>query len=415
MSKFKKGLKKLKKLSYEIQKLDNKRIDNVLKDLSELIRERQSEIIKQNKKDLKQMDELDPKYDRLKLTEERIIGIAESIMKVRDMNSPISDEIEKKRLRNGLKLRKIRVPLGVIGIIYESRPNVTIDVFSLTFKSKNVCVLKGGKEATNSNKAFIQLIKDALSKHEIDPESILYFDDRRHTKALLNAVEDVDLIIPRGGQSLINFVRDNSKVPVIETGAGVVHTYFDKDGDIKKGKDIIHNAKTRRPSVCNSLDTLIIHEDRLKELPKLIIELENYNVEIFADFKARNAIQKFYKADLLHEAADKHYGTEFLDYKMSIKTVRDIDEALSHIREYSSKHSEAIITESRSSRDRFFNEVDAACVYHNTSTAFTDGEQFEMGAEIGISTQKLHARGPMALKELTSYKWIIEGDGQVRS
>jgi len=316
---------------------------------------------------------------------------------------------------SGISIQRVSVPIGVIGIIYESRPNVTLDVFSICFKSGNAVVLKGGKEAANSNKKLVSILQNVLNDFGIDKNIVMLLDNARsQTKQILEAHGYIDLIIPRGSANLINFVRENSKVPVIETGAGIVHTYFDEFGDVEKGKDIIYNAKTRRPSVCNSLDTLIIHEKRLNDLPKLIIEMENKNVEIFADPKSFQAIKGFYSSKLLKRASKKHFGNEFLDYKMSIKTVRNIEEAIEHITEFSSKHSEAIITQDKKNAEKFLNTVDAAAVYLNTSTAFTDGAQFGLGAEIGISTQKLHARGPMGLEEMTSYKWIIESDGAVR-
>ena len=307
------------------------------------------------------------------------------------------------------------MPLGVVGIIYESRPNVTFDVFSLCLKSGNACLLKGGSDAEYSNRYIVGLIKDVLASLNVIPNIIeLLPADRAATHELLNAVGYVDIIIPRGSQNLINYVRDNSKVPVIETGAGIVHTYFDASGDLQKGTDIVFNSKTRRVSVCNALDCLIIHKSRLADLPVIAKKLSEKKVTIYADEKSHSTLSGKYPNDLLQHAEEEHFGTEFLDYKMSIKTVDSLDQALDHIFKYSSKHSEAVIAEDESVINTFLTNVDAAAVYANASTAFTDGAQFGLGAEIGISTQKLHARGPMALREMTSYKWLIRGNGNVR-
>jgi glutamate-5-semialdehyde dehydrogenase len=323
--------------------------------------------------------------------------------------------LEKKTLENGLSLEKVSVPLGVVGIIYEARPNVTFDVFSLCLKSGNVCILKGGSDAEFSNKYIVGLIKEILEKNQVSTGFItLLPSDRSATHELLNAKGDVDIIIPRGSQQLIDYVRDNSKVPVIETGAGIVHTYFDASGDVTKGAAIIFNAKTRRVSVCNALDCLVVHEHRLKDLAALTAKLAEKNVKIYADNDAYKALEGKYPDALLEKANETHFGIEFLDYKMSIKTVTDLDGALDHIAQYSSRHSEAVVAEDKKVIDVFLKQVDAAAVYANVSTAFTDGAQFGLGAEIGISTQKLHARGPMALREMTSYKWLVRGDGNVR-
>ena len=312
-------------------------------------------------------------------------------------------------------LTRISVPFGVIGIIYEARPNVTFDVFSLCLKSGNACILKGGSDADCSNKAIIKVIHSVLERMGVDKQVVeLLPSDRETTAELLEAVGYVDLIIPRGSSGLINYVRENAKVPVIETGAGICHTYFDEFGDVEKGARIIFNAKTRRVSVCNALDCVLIHEKRLPDLFALCEMLEEFNVEIYADEPAYEALEGRYPAELLFPATEESFGTEFLSYRMAIKTVSSLDAALQHIRMYSSKHSECIITEEEAAAETFTKRVDAACVYTNVSTAFTDGAQFGLGAEIGISTQKLHARGPMGLEELTSYKWIIKGNGQVR-
>lgn len=372
-------------------------------------------ILAENEKDLARMDKSNPKYDRLKLTEERLKGIAADTRNVATLPSPLGRVLKDSIRPNGMKLTKISVPFGVIGIIYEARPNVSFDVFSLCLKSGNACILKGGSDADCSNRAIISVIHKVLKDFNVNPHIVeLLPPDRAATAALLNAVGYVDLIIPRGSSSLINFVRENAKVPVIETGAGICHTYFDEFGDANKGAAIINNAKTRRVSVCNALDCTIVHEKRLADLPALCEKLQDSNVIIYADPQAYRALEGHYPAGLLQPATKDSFGTEFLDYKMAVKTVGSFEEALKHIRENGSRHSECIVTESKERAAQFTKIVDAACVYANVSTSFTDGAQFGLGAEIGISTQKLHARGPMGLEEITSYKWIIEGDGQTR-
>ena len=403
------------KASRKLNLVSVKKINTVLEDIASAAIENTAFILQENAKDLSRMDPADPKYDRLMLTAERIKGIAADIRNVASLPSPLARVLSQTTRPNGLQIKKITVPFGVIGIIYEARPNVTFDVFSLCLKSGNACVLKGGSDAGDSNIAIVKVIQEVLQKHELD-ENILSLlpNDRDATNELLHAHGLVDLIIPRGSQSLIDFVRENSTIPVIETGAGICHTYFDEFGDTAKGQAIVNNAKTRRPSVCNALDCLIIHEKRLTDLPELTKLLPDSNVVIYADEKAYPALEGIYPSQLLEHATEESFGTEFLSYKMSVKTVSDLDDALDHISTYSSKHSEAIVSENEDALERFRKSVDAAAVYCNASTAFTDGSQFGLGAEIGISTQKLHARGPMALEELTSYKWIIDGDGQIR-
>ena len=372
-------------------------------------------ILAENEKDLARMDKNDPKYDRLKLTEERLKGIAADTRNVATLPSPLGKVLKESVRPNGMRLTKVSVPFGVIGIIYEARPNVSFDVFSLCLKSGNACILKGGSDADCSNRAIISVIHEVLKKFNINPHIVeLLPADREATAALLNAVGYVDLSIPTGSSSLIHFVRENAKIPVIETGAGICHTYFDEFGDVNKGAAIIHNAKTRRVSVCNALDCSIIHEKRLTDLPMLCEKLKDSHVIIYADAQAYQALEGRYPAELLEHAKAESFGTEFLDYKMAVKTVKSFEDALGHIQENSSKHSECIVTENKERAALFTKIVDAACVYTNVSTAFTDGAQFGLGAEIGISTQKLHARGPMGLEEITSYKWVIEGDGQTR-
>ncbi|MDR1371018.1 MAG: glutamate-5-semialdehyde dehydrogenase [Dysgonamonadaceae bacterium] len=396
--------------------IDDEKVNQVLLSIADRITSGIDLILSENKKDLDRMEPENPKYDRLKLTPERIAGIAEDMRHVARLPSPLGQVLMQEILPNGMELKKIPAPFGVIGIIYEARPNVTPDVFSLCLKSGNVCVLKGGSDAEYSNRAIVNIIREVLSAEKINPDTCtLLSSDREATVELLNATGYVDLIIPRGSRSLIQYVRDHSKIPVIETGAGICHTYFDKSGDKEKGRAIVTNAKTRRVSVCNALDCLIIHQERLQDLPYLCGKLMEKKVIIYADVSSYNVLNSSYPSDLLQPAYDGCYGTEFLDYKMSISTVQSIEEALAHISKYGSKHSECIVSESKDSVDLFQKRVDAACVYANVSTAFTDGAQFGMGAEIGISTQKMHARGPMALKELTTYKWLISGDGQVRT
>jgi len=402
--------------SREIITLTDEAINRLLCDLADRIPAHQEAILTANKKDVERMDPADPMVDRLLLNQARLEAIAADIRNVASLTSPLDVVLEERVLKNGLGLKKVTVPIGVIGIIYEARPNVTFDVFALCLKSGNATVLKGGSDAMYSNIAIVELIHSVLKEHGINPDTIYLLPAEREAAAImLNAVGYIDMIIPRGSQKLIDFVRDNAKVPVIETGAGIVHTYFDKSGDLEVGKQVIFNAKTRRPIVCNALDTLIIHHDRLGDLPALVEPLLEKQVLLFADEAAFAALQGHYPDTLLQLADAEHFGTEFLSLKMSVKTVSSLEEALEHIAHYSSRHSEAIIATDAATTATFLKRVDAAVVYANTSTAFTDGAQFGLGAEIGISTQKLHARGPMALKELTTYKWIIEGNGQVRA
>jgi len=412
---YKQYFEKAKQATRTMVALPNDTINKVLFDLADALVLHVPEILAENVKDLAKMPPEDPKYDRLKLSKERIADIAADIRNVANLTSPLGEILSDKILDNKLQIQKIRVPLGVVGVIYEARPNVTADVFSLCFKTGNVAVLKGGSDAEFSNMAISKVIKDVLNKHQINNDvMVLLPAERAATEALLNARNFVDVLIPRGSQSLINYVRENSKIPVIETGAGIVHTYFDTSGDLEKGKAIIFNAKTRRVSVCNSLDCVLVAQDRLSNLAELLSPLANAPVELFADEKSYEVLKKTYPSELLNKANETHFGTEFLSLKMAVKVVDGLDAALNHIASYSSKHSEAIISENAENIAKFLNEVDAAAVYANASTGFTDGAQFGLGAEIGISTQKLHARGPMGLEELTSYKWVVRGDGQVR-
>lgn len=408
--------KQVLKASRTLNLISVETINKVLNEVATAAIANTESILSENAKDLARMDSTDPKYDRLKLTADRIKGIASDMRNVASLPSPVGRLLMETERPNGLKISKISVPFGVIGIIFEARPNVTFDVFSLCLKSGNACILKGGSDAIDSNTAIVEIIRTVLKDNKIDENVLTLLPAGREESAqLMNAHGYVDLIIPRGSQSLIDFVRKNSTIPVIETGAGICHTYFDEFGDKEKGREIINNAKTRRVSVCNALDCLIIHESRLADLPYLVEKMIPSNVIIYADVKAYQTLKDNYPVNLLQPATVESFGTEFLDYKIAIKTVGSFEEALEHIAEYSSKHSESIISENTNRISMFRKMVDAASVYSNTSTAFTDGAQFGLGAEIGISTQKLHARGPMALEELTSYKWIIEGQGQIRS
>ena len=408
-------LQKVCEASRKLNLTENGTITALLLELANQAESNSAYILTENKKDLSRMDSEDPKFDRLKLTEDRIKGIAADIRNVAQLESPVGKVLKETTRPNGLKISKITVPFGVIGIIYEARPNVTFDVFALCLKSGNACVLKGGSDAIYSNQAIVSIIQDVLKKYNLDENTVALLPaGREETNEMMHARGYIDLIIPRGSQSLIDFVRKNTTIPVIETGAGICHTYFDEFGDAEKGCEIIFNAKTRRPSVCNALDCLIIHEKCLDNLPVFGKKLLEENVVIYADEKSYSKLKGNYPDNLLFPATEESFGTEFLSLKMSIKTVASFNEAISHINKYSSKHSEAIISENPANIETFKKVVDAASVYSNASTAFTDGAQFGLGAEIGISTQKLHARGPMALEELTSYKWIIEGQGQIR-
>jgi len=404
-----------KAATFSLAQTDDSTINQILNTLADKTITNIPFILSENEKDLTKMDSENPKYDRLKLTAERLKGIAADIRNVATLPSPVGRTLMNVTRPNGMQITKVSVPFGVIGIIYEARPNVSFDVFSLCLKSGNVCLLKGGSDADFSNKAIVKVIHSALKDFGVNTHIVeLLPAGREATAELLNAEGYIDLLIPRGSSSLINFVRDNAKVPVIETGAGVCHTYFDETGDTSKGSEIINNAKTRRVSVCNALDCVLINEKRLNDLPTLCRKLQESNVVIYADEQAYKALQNSYPEELLKPAIEESFGTEFLSYTMAIKTVKDIGSALKHISKYGSKHSECIITEDDAQSCLFTKMVDAACVYTNVSTAFTDGAQFGLGAEIGISTQKLHARGPMGLEELTTYKWIIKGKGQTR-
>ena len=405
---------RVKRASKSLALLSDEQRNEILNAVADAIVNNKARILDANAQDLAKMSKDNPLYDRLQLTNSRLEGIASDMRNVATLPSPLGHITKQKTLPNGLRLCRVSVPFGVIGMIYEARPNVTFDVFSLCFKSGNACVLKGGKDADCSNREEVALINDILEQYGVSKDVVALLPATHEaTGEMLNAVGYVDLCIPRGGRKLIDFVRDTARIPVIETGAGVVNTYFDAEGDLEMGKAIINNAKTRRVSVCNALDCLLIHESRLADLPALCEKMAEKQVIIYADKQAFKNLDGRYP--LLEHATDESFGTEFMDYKLAIKTVASLEEALDHIDENGSGHSEAIITMNEQTAHKFQAHVDAACVYWNAPTSFTDGAQFGLGAEIGISTQKLGPRGPMALEEITTYKWLIEGEGQIRS
>ena len=406
----------VKQASRTLLQLSAVRVNEILNAVADAAVEQSDAILAANAEDLARMSQEDPKYDRLRLTKERVEAIACDMRKVATLPSPLGKVLKHTLLPNGLELSRVSVPFGVIGIIYEARPNVSFDVFSLCLKAGSACVLKGGSDAEASNRAIVRVIHEVLEKFGVDTHVVeLLPSDREATAALLHARGYVDLIIPRGSSGLIHYVRENATIPVIETGAGVCHTYVDEYADLEKARAIVNNAKTRRVSVCNALDALLVHPSRLGDLAFLCAPLSESHVTIYADEKAFAALSGSYPSDLLRKADESHFGTEFLDYKMAIKTVADVEEAIIHIATNGSGHSECIVTEQPKVADLFCRLVDASCVYVNAPTSFTDGAQFGLGAEIGISTQKLHARGPMALEEITTYKWLIKGDGQIRA
>ena len=407
---------KVKRASKSLALLSDEQRNDILNAVADTIIDFKERILVANEKDLAKMDPKNPLYDRLQLTEKRLDDIAADMRNVATLPSPLGHITKQKTLPNGLRLCRVSVPFGVIGMIYEARPNVTYDVFALCFKSGNACVLKGGSDADLSNQASVELIHEVLERYGVDPDVVTLLPATHEaTGEMLNAVGYIDLCIPRGGRRLIDFVRDTARIPVIETGAGVVNTYFDVEGDLEMGKKIVCNAKTRRVSVCNALDCLIIHQKRLGDLYELVKPLLDQKVVLYADAVSYQLLKGNYPDILLEPATADSFGTEFMDYKMAIKTVANLDEALAHIDRHGSGHSEAIITQNADTARRFQAHVDAACVYWNAPTSFTDGAQFGLGAEIGISTQKLGPRGPMALEEITTYKWLIEGEGQIRA
>lgn len=389
--------KAAKEAARSVALLTDEQRNQILHAVADAIVANTDKLLAANAEDLAKMDKSNPLYDRLQLTEERLAGIASDMRNVATLPSPLGITLEDRTLPNGLRLRKKSVPFGVIGVIYEARPNVTFDVFSLCLKSGNACILKGGRDADCSNRAAIALIHEVLSNIGTAPVDCVSLLEATHeaTAELLGAVGYVDICIPRGGRRLIDFVRDNAKVPVIETGAGVVHAYIDKAANMQMAADIVLNAKTRRVSVCNALDTLLVHKDKVAELTDIIAKLQAKNVDIHDN--------------------DCDFNKEFMAYAMNLRVVESLDEAINHIAQFGSGHSESIITDDEAAAERFQTEVDAACVYVNAPTSFTDGAQFGLGAEIGISTQKLGPRGPMGLMEMTTYKWLINGNGQTRA
>ena len=407
--------KQVRRASKTLSLLTDQQRNEILNAVADAIIDYKERILAANEKDLAKMDPKNPLYDRLQLTQKRLDDIASDMRNVASLPSPLGHITKEKTLPNGLRLHRVSVPFGVIGMIYEARPNVTFDVFSLCFKSGNACVLKGGSDADLSNQASVELIHEVLERYGVNPDVVTLLPATHEaTGEMLNAVGYIDLCIPRGGRRLIDFVRNTARIPVIETGAGVVNTYFDKDGDLEMGKAIINNAKTRRVSVCNALDCLLVHESRLGDLVALVKPLLDHKVTLYVDGPAYQLLEGNYPPILLQPVTEESYGTEFMDYKMAIRTVSSLEEAIEHIDRFGSGHSEAIITQNEEAARHFQQAVDAACVYWNAPTSFTDGAQFGLGAEIGISTQKLGPRGPMALEEITTYKWIIEGEGQVR-
>lgn len=394
--------------------LPSRTINAVLTDLADAAERESASLLAANAEDLSRMEPSDPRYDRLRLTEDRLRDIAADLRKVASLPSPLGKTLKQTVLPNGLELTRVSVPFGVIGIIFEARPNVCFDCFALCLKAGSACILKGGSDAASSCKAIVSLIHKVLALHGLSVSTVQLLTSHEDTDRLLTATGMVDLIIPRGSQRLINYVRKNAQVPVIETGAGVVHTYVDRDADLQKAIPIVLNAKTRRVSVCNALDCLLIHKDRLPDLPSICRPLWEKGVVIEADETAFSALSSCNKTQLC-QASEESFGTEFLSLRMAVKTVSSVQEAIEHISRYGSGHSECIVTEDEDAACLFLAAVDASCVYHNAPTSFTDGAQFGLGAEIGISTQKLHARGPMALEEITTYKWIIRGNGQTRA
>ena len=407
-------MKEAKTAASDLLKLDDTKISGILLHVADTIEADTDKILVANAIDMEKMSPDDPKRDRLMLTPARLKAIADDMRNVASLPSPLK-EIDKRIRPNGLEITRVAVPFGVVGVIFEARPNVTCDVFSLCFKSGNACVLKGGHDADNSNKAIADSIHRALTDNHINPSVLTLLPSTREAgEAMMTARGIVDVIIPRGGRQLIDSVLSHSTVAVIETGAGVCHTYIDENADIAIATAIVNNAKTRRVSVCNALDCAIINSTQLKNLPLICDPLKAHDVAIYADERAFEALSGNYSENLLMHAKEDDFGKEFLSYAMAIKTVDSLEEAIDHIAKYGSGHSEAIVTKRQSSADTFCRNVDAACVYVNAPTSFSDGAQFGLGAEIGISTQKLHARGPMGLEQLTTYKWIIKGNGQTR-
>lgn len=413
-------LKNARQASFALLDLSEEQINAVLLQLADALEANGEQIVSANALDLSKMNPEDSRYDRLLLNVERIAGIASDTRNVAALPSPLNRVLSESVRPNGMKIRKVSVPFGVIGVIYEARPNVTIDVFSLCFKAGSAVLLKGGKEAADSNTALVKIIHNVLMANGL-PMSLctLLPNDHEATTEMLCAVGKVDLVIPRGSRRLIDYVRDNARVPVIETGAGICHTYIDRDADVEMASAIVTNGKTRRISVCNALDCVVIHRDRLADLsticaPMALADDPAKRVIIYADELAYEALAKKYPDNLLQHAQPEHFGMEFQAYKLAIRTVDSFDEAVEYVQSHTSHHSESIVSRDEKACERFLRLIDAACVYQNLPTSWTDGAQFGFGAEIGISTQKLHARGPMALPEITTYKYQVIGQGQIR-
>jgi len=401
------------KAAIDLRNSSDKQIKAALKSIADGLLKDAAILLKANAKDLAKQEPDNPRNDRLMLNEQRIKNIANSIRNISKLPNPAGIILQQRTLPNGLQLQKISVPMGVVGAVFESRPNVTFDIAALCLRSQNACLLKGSSDADETNKVSIKIIKNALKQNNLNPDCVtLLPSDREAVKELFSATRYVDVIIPRGSDGLIKFVRENSRVPVIETGAGVCHIYVEREADINKAVDIVVNAKVSRPSVCNAVDAILVDEKIAPEfLEKLKPKMDENRVEIFADKKAYKLLKGYPQ---LEAASSDDFGREFLSLKCAVKVVKDTDEALQHIQKYSTRHSEAIVSENKKQCERFLKEVDAAAVYSNASTRFTDGEEFGLGAEIGISTQKLHARGPFALEKLVTEKWVIKGNGQIR-
>lgn len=409
-------LKAAQRAARQLPLYDVKAINRMLNDLADLVEQQADAILAHNARDLAHVDPSDHRYHRVRFTQARIAEIAEELRDIAMLSYPVGKKLLERTLPNGLQVAKVRVPLGVIGIVYDARPNITLEVFGLCIKSGNACVLQGGQTTAHTNMYLMELIQQALFQNNISRHvASLLATELTEVDELVKAVGLVDLIIPIGSRALIEEVKQKAAVPVIETGAGVVHTYFDKRGLLSIGQAIVLNAKTRNYDACNALDCLLIHEKRAEDLPELLAPLADKGVIVHADERAFKALNGHYPAELL-QAADPalHYGREFNAAELAVRTVYSMEEAMEHIARYGSRHSEAIITQNEKRAQIFLQKVDAAAVFHNAPTSFTDGAQFGLGAEIGISAQKLHARGPMALEELTSYKWVVKGHGQVR-
>ena len=405
--------------SRKVARLSTEDKNRVLTNLAALLRSDQAGVLVANEQEYEQAkaDGLSESLlDRLLLTKERLDGIADELERVAELPDPVGEVIETATMPNGLITSRRRVPLGVVASIYESRPNVTVDIFGLCLKSGNACILRGGKEAIRSNTALVALVKRALAEAGVTEEAVQFVDnpDRALVDAMLRMNEYIDLLVPRGGANLIKFVADNATMPAVTGGIGVCHTYVDRAADLKMAAEIVHNAKVRRPSICNALDTVLVHSEIASEgLPLIAKQLAASGVELHCDNRTLSILGPDAPGVAL-PANEDDWGKEFLALIAAVKVVDSLEDALDHIEYYGSGHSEAIITQDAEAAARFMDEVDAAAVYVNASTQFTDGGQFGLGAEVGISTQKFHARGPMGLKELTSYKWVITGQGQIR-